>query len=328
MKLIVGSGRSGTTWVQDALAAANGLRPVFEPLHPAVSRVGAQYAYRALDENEPHPALERHFVQACAGEDHRMWTRYRGRRDLLLPALHELHSLDEFNRLFRRWRKFLADLPPLVEAGRRHVPLVKCIRANLMLGWLSRHLRARIVLIVRHPGAVIESQYRLGRVWDPEPVLQRFRDDSHLHELTRQRYRKLLSRRLSRIEALATVWVIENQTALASASTHAVEVVYYELLRSCPDREWGRIANALDLQSIPGEAVRGRPSQQSSTGGRPLAAASTDSPRWLRSLTSDQVASIQGVLDEAECDLYSMSQPEPGSPTPQAMHVDESGAAK
>jgi len=38
MKLIAGSGRSGTTWVLDALADANDLRPVFEPLHPMVSR--------------------------------------------------------------------------------------------------------------------------------------------------------------------------------------------------------------------------------------------------------------------------------------------------
>ena len=62
MRLIAGSGRSGTTWVQDALAAANDLRPVFEPLHPAVSEIGARYAYRALSRNDEHPELQR-FLQ-------------------------------------------------------------------------------------------------------------------------------------------------------------------------------------------------------------------------------------------------------------------------
>lgn len=257
-----------------------------------------------------------------------MWMRYRGRRDLLLPAMREINTLDGAKRLFRRWRKFLKDVPPLVKAGQRDIPLVKCIRANLMTGWLSRHLGARIVLIVRHPGAVVESQYRLGRIWDPEPVLQRFRDDSHLHEMTQQRYRKLLSRRMSPIEALTIAWIIENQSVLANPPANGVEVVHYEFLRSQPDQEWCRIARALDLPNVPDDAVRGRPSQQSAAGPSARANASTSSPRWLRELTREQVGSIQDVLDEAEFDLYSVFEPEPRSTIPNTAPVGAAGGAR
>ena len=58
IRFIAGSGRSGTTWIQDALAAANGLRPVFEPLHPYLSDIGGRYAHRAMSADEEHAELK------------------------------------------------------------------------------------------------------------------------------------------------------------------------------------------------------------------------------------------------------------------------------
>jgi hypothetical protein len=46
IRIIAGSGRSGTTWVLDALAEANALRPVFEPLHPLAIPQARPFAYR------------------------------------------------------------------------------------------------------------------------------------------------------------------------------------------------------------------------------------------------------------------------------------------
>lgn len=180
-----------------------------------------------------------------------------------------------------------------------------------MLAWMSRRFLCKTVLVVRHPGAVVESQSRLGAIWDPEPVLQRYRVDSRLHELTRHRYRAMLERKLSRVEALTANWIIENQWAIEQAAVNGVTVVFYERLKASPTREWKRVAHALELPRVPGAAVLERRSQQSS--GNPPAGVERPSnePRWLRGLSPEQVAQIQGVLDEAHFDLYTMTDQEP-----------------
>jgi hypothetical protein len=322
MRLIAGSGRSGTTWVQDALANANALRPVFEPLHPAVSEIGARYAYRALAPDDEHPDLQRFFSEVCAGASHAMWTRYRGRPDLLFPAMTDFARGDSAKRVYRRWKKFLSEAPALAAASRRPIPLVKCIRANLMLGWLARRMNCRTVFVVRHPGAVIESHCRLGSIWDPGPVLRRFRSDAQLHEMTADRYRSLLARRLSYIEGLAVCWLIENQSNLEHTANDAVTIVHYEDLRASPEVEWARIGRSLDLPGVPDADVRARPSQQSSTDRNASFRGSPEVPQWMLNLSQEQAELIQAVLDETRFDLYSMRDARPRVPIDERRNQD------
>ena len=120
--------------------------------------------------------------------------------------------------------------------GFRREPLIKCIRANLMLPWIARRLDSRIVLIVRHPGAVVESELRSG--WNASFALERFRADDRLHEITGDRYRSLLDRTLEPVEALTLRWIIENQWVMESAAAHGIAVVHYEHLRSSAGSAW------------------------------------------------------------------------------------------
>lgn len=323
MRVIAGSGRSGTTWVLDALASANSLRPVFEPLHPYLSEVGARYAYRALSANDHHPDLEQFLLDACAGRRIRLWTKYRRQLSRLFPPPGELRTEDAAARLLIRWRKFLRDLPDLLIAARRRDPLLKCIRANLMLGWLARRSDCRIVLVVRHPGAVIESELR-GE-WNAEFALNRFKADDWLHELTGNRYRALLERPLSPIEALAVRWVIENQWPVEQAATNGVTVVHYERLKSSPDTEWQRVCSALDLPCRPEATVLARPSQQSAITGSAAIERRSREPRWLDSLSKEQVDLIQRILDRTQFDLYSMIDPEPNDDIHRAVRIAKVG---
>src|SRR5262245_53226954 len=180
IRLIAGSGRSGTTWVLDALATANDLRPVFEPLHPYVSPVGNRYAHRALTAEDQHPDLEEFLVGVCAGRRNRLWTKYRRQGRWLLPPPKEFSTRRDASRAYRQWLKFVREIPQLAAASRRQVPIVKCIRANLMLDWLARGQGWRVVLIIRHPGAVIESEMRAS--WSARFALERFASDERLHE--------------------------------------------------------------------------------------------------------------------------------------------------
>lgn len=309
MRVIAGSGRSGTTWVLDALAAANNLRPVFEPLHPYVSDVGARFAYRALSAEDEHPELERFLLDVCADRRNRLWTRYRQQRDWIRPPLGRLATKDGLGRFFRRWRRFLKDFRDLDAAGRGLDPLIKCIRANLMLGWLARRSESRTVLIVRHPGAVIESELR-GE-WNAEFALNRFRADSRLHELTSDRYRSLLARDLSPVEALTARWVIENQWPIDQAAGNGVTVVHYERLKAHPDTEWQRVCGALNLARRPEASILARPSQQSAVVRSSATEDSSEEPRWRRGLSAENLRLVQGILDHVGFDRYSMSSSEP-----------------
>jgi hypothetical protein len=308
MKLIAGSGRSGTTWVLDSLAKTNGLRPVFEPLHPHVSEVGNRYAHRALRASDSCPDLEQFFAEVVAGRALPLWTRYRRQIRWLLPPPAEFSTWQDAGRTVRRWGKLFRDLPELFIAARRKHPLVKCIRANLMLDWLVRSQGCLVVLIVRHPAAVIESELRAS--WNSDFALDRFSKNKTLHELTSGRYLPLLGRKLSAVEGLAARWVIENQWVVEQSAQIGVSVVHYEQLRSSPDSTWPIVIQALGIERAPSPALLDVPSQQSSprsANAEPLSRRT----RWLRTLSTAQLAEIQGVLDCVECDMYSIAGPEP-----------------
>jgi hypothetical protein len=248
-------------------------------------------------------------ADVCAGKRDPLWTAYRRQANWLFPPPAKLASRSELATVYRHSQKFLTEFPTLRAARQRPAPLVKDIRANLMLGWLTRHCDCRTVLIVRHPGAVLESELR-GR-WHADVVLDSFRNDARLHELSSGRYRALLARTLSPVEALATRWVIENQLPTERAAGDGVTVVYYERLKFSPESEWSRICRALELPNVPSEAIRARPSQQSAIDRSVAGASNARQPGWMKRLTREQIDRVQGVLDEVGFTLYTMDDPEP-----------------
>jgi hypothetical protein len=306
IRFIIGSGRSGTTWVQDALAAANGLRSVFEPLHPYVSEVGARYAHKALAAGEEHPDLERFLVDVGAGRGPRLWTQYRQQLRWLLPPPSKFSTWQDAGRTWRYWGKFAREFPRMTLNGLRNDPLVKCIRANLMVPWIKRHLDSRVVFIVRHPGAVVESELRSS--WNASFALDRFRRDKRLHELTHGRYLALLGRHLSPIQALAVRWVIENQWVLEAAAGNEFTVIHYEQLRSSDRGTWSLLCDALGLDNLPDIEFLIRPSQQSGSGRKAVPLELPKTPRWMGSLTLEQKTIVRRILDSVEFDRYSMDE--------------------
>jgi hypothetical protein len=129
-----------------------------------------------------------------------------------------------------------------------------------------------------------------------------------LDEISQGRYRQLLSRTLTRAEALTLNWVVENQIALETAESIGVTVVQYEKLQASPEVEWPRLCQALDLAKVPNRSLRERPSQQSAVGRPQGSGSSFEAPRWYRSLTQDQRDQVQGILDETQFNLYSMEE--------------------
>jgi hypothetical protein len=193
--------------------------------------------------------------------------------------------------------------------GFRRQPLIKCIRANLMLPWIARHLPCRVVLVVRHPGAVVESELR-GR-WNARFALDRFREDARLHELTQDRYRPLLARDLTHVESLALRWVIENQWVMEAARCWEIPIVYYEALRSTEGSAWSSLCAALGVSQLPERAVLTRPSQQSGADRTVMPLSQSERPRWMRGLSQSDCRDVQGILDKVAFQEYSMDEPNP-----------------
>jgi hypothetical protein len=291
-----------------------------------VSKIGERYGHRALAPDELHPELRRFLEDVCAGNEERMWTQYRCQRHFLVPSPAELRTITSVKRLGHRWGKFLKEAPGLAMMSTRREPLVKCIWANLVLGWLSRQCKFRIVLVVRHPGAVTESELR--NAWSAKFALDRFRGDTRLHELTNGRYRGLLEQKLTPIEELAAQWLIENQWAIETAPENGVTVVFYERLRSLRDSEWERMRRALNLGCIPDAAILARPSQQTAPQGSAVDASATGRARWQRVLTQEQMSQIQRILDQAHFGLYSMNDAEPREAPNSAIPAGTTGFAQ
>lgn len=191
--LLLGSGRSGTTWLAEAIDHDRSHRLLFEPLNgrkvPEVAHFVFHSQYVRADcadprYTEPLDAILRGQI------DHRWVNRRRG--------------------------------PP---GGRRL--LIKLIRAHLMIEWLRRRApHIPMVFLVRHPLAVAISRLQLG--WDthldellgqPELIADYF-------PARAARLRALVDP----FEQHVATWAIENAVALKQLQGARARVVHYEHL--------------------------------------------------------------------------------------------------
>lgn len=129
-RFINGSGRSGTTWLQELACRAGGLRPVFEPFdvhHDGYFNVLRPGRY--IRPVEMDACLREPATRVLTGKYRSPWS-------------------DQLSRP-RRYR------------GR----VIKDIRSSLWVGWLSRSFpEVPVAHVIRHPLLVARSAHALG--WD------------------------------------------------------------------------------------------------------------------------------------------------------------------
>ena len=125
--LVVGSGRSGTTWVTNLLNADNAFRYIFEPFHPQECPYMREYpevlylSPKTRDRN--FEELARRILK---GHVHLAWT-------------------DRYNKRYISSKR-----------------IVKCIRLMLSFDWIHLHFPTiPIIYILRHPLAVINSRMNM-----------------------------------------------------------------------------------------------------------------------------------------------------------------------
>ena len=306
--VIVGSGRSGTTWVQDVLAQANGYATVFEPLHPDAIPAMAAYAGRYLRAEDQCGELETYLEQVFSGRIRNTWITYRVRPDRLALRAKRMTDPRAAYEWLMRWKKFARHYAKY-RRDRGKPVLVKFIRANLMLPWLASHFSLRIVAVVRHPGAVVESKIRLGGDdWEPEAVIEHYRSQSRLMSELSGPHEKLFRERLTPAGKHALIWCIENKLLMDHAAGWGVVLAFYEdLLDASGEYAWESIVKGLGLKNIPDAKARRSASQQASLLTAGQGYDSRHSGGWHSRLSSVQIIEIQNVLDAFEIDQYRMN---------------------
>jgi len=274
--LVVGSGRSGTSWLGQMVQAAGPYISVFEPLHPSHVPAAVSLWGRYLRPGNPYPPCERFFDRLVRGGGLTPWS------DQENPgAGSRLHPAPWLRRLLR---------PPRV---------IKMIRANLMLGWLRQRYRLPTVYVTRHPAATIASWSKLG--WGGR--LDHFSVQAdliadHLAD------RDVQWQTADPVEALATRWAIENFVPIAQMRGQGWTVATYEELLADPRGEVTRVLAELGLPFTPQVAAAiGRPSistHDHSTSG-PVAQRLN---RWQTELSRGQIETILGVVQGFQLGLY------------------------
>lgn len=126
--LLTGSPRSGTTWLGVILSISKGYAMITEPFHlstPGLREAG--FSWRTyVDPNSPWPSGKRVVGAILSGKN-------------LNPGMLRDNSLMQL-LLSKRL-------------------VIKSVRANRLLPWIDQHYQLRgIVLIIRHPCAVVASQ--------------------------------------------------------------------------------------------------------------------------------------------------------------------------
>lgn len=295
--LIAGSGRSGTTWIADALASCERCFQVFEPFNaekvPAVPRWGRGCGLPGpyLRPHEPQQEWQTYVASLCRGDVSNIWTRQDWR---LVPRSLERIPLAErvAYRLARRRRER--------EEREAQTLVIKEIRANLMLGWLSEQFELPVLYIMRHPCAVVASRLRLG--WSDD--LGELESQPSLVADFLAPYQDVIGRAETAVERLAIIWCVENLVPLAQGKDRGWCWCNYETCLGDPSRTFSRMREFFGLRESRASdaAMRRHVSSPETVPGRHR--------RWHGSLSEKEGLAVLRVCKQFGLDFYA-DRPDP-----------------
>lgn len=205
---LAGSGRSGTTWLSELINHRGRYRYVFEPFNP--KNVSDFRHFRSKQYLRPDDRREEFLGPArrvLTGEIRDPWT-------------------DRFNRTFVARRR-----------------LIKDIRANLLLGWMRANFPGMpIILLLRHPCAVVDSRLALG--WKDN--LSETMEQVDLVEDFLLPMETEIRAAGDDFERHLFLWCIDNYVPMKQFEPGKIHLAFYENLLVNPEEELRRLFAFLD----------------------------------------------------------------------------------
>jgi hypothetical protein len=270
--MLVGTARSGTTWLAELIDSQIPCRVMFEPFNPdrVVECRSFEY-FQYMRPDSEHPALLSYCRRVVGGEVRGRWI--------------DGHA----TRVFPRLR------------------LIKDVRATLMLRWFHQRFRdVPVLYLLRHPCAVVLSRMRLG--WATDVDVQRLLKQPDLVSDYLSPYMEFIHRASTDEEKHAIVWCVSNLVSLQQFADGGWTLLRYEDLQEEPEQEVPRMFQALGHAVSPD--VYGALKRPSRTTRGPRGVASTDRPAWSRELTTPQIDRILAAVAAFGLDrLYAPSDP-------------------
>lgn len=281
--ILAGSGRSGTTWVEEVLNYDNEYRVLFEPFHSRKIRLLREWRYRQyLPETETGEKFLRPAEAILSGQIRDGW-------------------IDRFNtRVLVRKR------------------LIKDIRAHLILKWIRRNFpEIPIILLLRHPCAVTSSKLKL----DWETHLEDFLGQDELMRDHLGPFKTQIESAADAFDQHIFMWCIENYVPLRQFSDGGLLVVFYEELCLNPAPEIERLFSHVGKVPSP-EAVQAlaRPSALSRKDSAIQSGADLIGS-WRRSISAQHVKRAVEILELFGLDSLYGADPAPRVSGRDALHA-------
>jgi hypothetical protein len=211
--IILGFGRSGTTWVSDIISKNLGYLILFEPFHPSVTVHSQDISYETILSDRAAIPLKSYLHDIVNKRHRKMWLLRNH-----VPGKLEDISEDLINML---WREC-------------NIAGFKEIRANFMIDWFHHNFNSKIVFVVRHPCAVVASIKKRGNFWEfgwPETYelfLERtiYSEKYRNHKINKLAHTILEAK--TSVEKYALMWAITHAIVLPQMEQLNLPVFYYE----------------------------------------------------------------------------------------------------
>ena len=187
---LAGTGRSGTTWIQDVINGRNDFRILFEPFHSKKVQLLKEWNYRQyLPPEEEAEKFVRPATAILNGNVNEAW-------------------IDQFNKKYFSKKR-----------------IVKDIRTHFLLKWIDVHFpEIPIILLLRHPCAVANSKLKLEWGTHLDDIL---RQDRLLADFL-EPFEDEIRGAESSFEKHVFMWCIENYVPLKQFSSKEIKIVFYE----------------------------------------------------------------------------------------------------
>lgn len=243
--LIVGSPRSGTTWLMDIISNIPGYTYLFEPLNPIWFPESYEVGFRSRTYLKPESNWQE-------GENYL--------EKIFTGNIANLPIKD--NPIFDLLYGF--SFKNLIDHFYANKLIVKSINMNRMLPWIAKFFRLKAILfIIRHPCASIASQLNSGLYgyrssappfYDVPPKIDDILQESSEIKYLDKNIQNLLGDIKTKEEVLAASWCLDNYIPLLQSKPYPWTTIFYEKLVVDGENEIKRIFKNLDIKNIPNSA--------------------------------------------------------------------------
>jgi hypothetical protein len=286
---IVGTPRSGTTWLMEVFAKIPNYTYYFEPINPIW-----------------FPQIRGLGFQS---------------RTYLPPGIDWLEGEDYFKKAFTG-RVFSLN-PPIKSKpdaimqrmiGKKLI--IKFVRANRLLPWMADKFQLRgIFFIIRHPCAVVASQLKTGfyaYFSDSEPyhqikpTLQDVLNEALKIDILDKKIITKMKQYKTEEEILTAIWCLDNYVPLNCPKSHPWTTIAYEKLVK-DENEVVRLFNILGEKNIPKSVIKDIKEPSMLTLGRDkdmILKADKQLSKWKKDLSEQQIERILNVVKDFGLDFY------------------------